>query len=101
MTAYVSLVIDEDDRADGLMRLARQAWQHYQDKIPEDRRPSVGLAPFKDIQQTVLNRLLNSTNGIPPEAKAILRQKLNLPPEKTPPTAPTEQSAAAQDKKAP
>jgi len=101
MTAYVSLVIDEDERADGLMRLARQAWQHYQNKIPEDRRASVGLAPFNDISQTVLNRLLNSTNGMPAEAKAVLRQKLNLPPEKTPPAAPVEQPAAAQDKKVP
>jgi hypothetical protein len=101
MTSYMSLIIDEDERAEGLMHLARQAWQGYMNKIPADRIAAIGLPPFKGMQQTVLDRLLNPANGLPPEAEAVLRTKLNLPKEKTPPTAPAEQSAAAQDKKAP
>jgi hypothetical protein len=100
-TSYMSLVIDEDDRSAGLMLLAKQAWQAYQAKIPAERMSAIGLPPFKDMQQTILRRLLNPTNGLPPEAQAVLRTKLNLPAEKTPPAAPAEHPAAAQDKKAP
>jgi hypothetical protein len=96
-TSYMSLVIDEDDRAAGLAQLARGAWQNYMAKIPQERIPAIGLPPFNEMQQTVLNRILAPDNGVPPEAKAILRTKLKLPAEKeTPPTAPVEQSAAAQ-----
>ncbi len=101
MTSYMSYVIDEDDRADGLMRLAKAAWQSYQSKIPADRMSAIGLHPFRDMQQTVLDRLLNPTSGLPPEAQAVIRTKLNLPAEKAPPAAPGEQPAAAQDKKVP
>jgi hypothetical protein len=62
---------------------------------------AIGLPPFKDMQQTILRRLLDPTNGLPPEALAVLRTKLNLPASKTPPAAPAEQPAGAQDKKVP
>ena len=83
------------------MRLARQAWQNYQNKIPQDRMAAIGLPPFKDIQQTILRRVLDPANGLPPEAQAILRTKLKLPAEEKPPAAPAEQPAASQDKKTP
>jgi len=98
MTSYMSLVIDEDDRAAGLMQLARGAWQNYMTKIPQERYSAIGLAPFQDMQQTILRRLLDLANDVPPEAKAILRTKLNLPKEETPPTVPAEQPAATQGK---
>src|SRR5205085_7711821 len=44
-TSYASLVIDEDDRAAGLMQISRQAWQSYQGKIPQKRTSSIGLLP--------------------------------------------------------
>jgi hypothetical protein len=100
-SSYMSLVIDEDDRAAGFMLLARGVWQGYMAKIPQERVPAIGLPPFKDIQQTVLKRLLDPENGVPPEAKAILRTKLKLPKEETPPAAPAEQPAAARDNKVP
>jgi hypothetical protein len=81
-TSYMSLVFDQDDRADGLKRLALQAWKSYQSKIPAERMSAIGLPPFTDIDRTILRRLLNPTNGLPPEAQAVLRTKLNLPAEK-------------------
>jgi hypothetical protein len=99
-SSYMSFVLDEDDRAAGLRALATKAWQKYMSGIPAERMGPLAIS-FKDIDLTVRNRLLNPTNGMPPEAAAILRTKLNLPAEKTPPTAPPEQSAAPQGNKAP
>jgi hypothetical protein len=44
---------------------------------------AIGLPPFGDIDRSILGRLLNPTNGLPPEAQAVLRTKLNLPAEKS------------------
>jgi hypothetical protein len=84
MTSYMSLVIDQDDRAEGLKRLAQQAWQSYQSKIPVERRDPLKVPPVREISRDVLGRLLNPTNGLPPQAQAVLRTKLNLPAEKAP-----------------
>ena len=77
-TSYMSLVVDQDDRAEGLRLLARQAWQSYQSKIPAERMRAIGLRPFKNIDTDVQSRLLNPTNGLPNELQAILRTKLGL-----------------------
>jgi hypothetical protein len=88
-------VIDQDERAEGFKLLARQAWQSYQSKIPVERI-AIKLPPFKDIDKVVLDRILNPTNGLPPEAQAVLRTKLGIDGEKsatnsvTPQTAPTD-----------
>lgn len=91
-TSYVSLAIDQDDRAEGLKRLASQAWKNYQAKIPRERTQAIGLAPFRDMDLDIRARLLNPTNGLPPAAQAVIRTKLNLPaPTATPPTSTTNQ----------
>jgi len=100
-TAYTSYVLDEDDRAEGLQALARQARQKYMSTIDAQRVSALGLPPFKTIQSTVLDRMLNPTNGLAPDAAAILRTKLNLPSQKTPPAAPVEQPAATPGTNAP
>ena len=87
MTSYMSMVIDQDDRADGLMRLARQAWTSYMSKIPEARVQAIGLAPFGDIVRDIRDRLINSTNGLPPRARAVLMTKLNIAPTTNAPPA--------------
>jgi hypothetical protein len=99
-SSYMSFVLDQDDRAEGLRALATKAWQKYTSGLPAERTSALGIN-FKALDLSIRDRLLNPTNGMPPEAAAILRTKLNLPAEKTPPTAPQEQSAAPQDKKAP
>ncbi|HEX4264132.1 MAG TPA: hypothetical protein VH597_07320 [Verrucomicrobiae bacterium] len=82
MTSYMSLVIDQDDRAEGLQRLAKQARDSYESKIPAARRDPLRVASVREISRDVLGRLLNPTNGLPPQAQAILRTKLNMPAEK-------------------
>lgn len=78
-TAYVSLVLDRDDRAAGLQNLARLAWKTYESKIPAARTNALDLAPLSDIAHSVRAELLNPTNGMPPRAQAVLRTKLNIP----------------------
>jgi hypothetical protein len=99
LTSYTSLVIDQDERAEGLKLLARQAWQSYQSKIPVERT-AIKLPPFKDIDQVVLERILNPTNGLPPEAQAILRTKLGIAGDKKEPAGGTNQIENT-DKKVP
>jgi len=93
-TSYMSFVVDQDERAEGLRVLAQKAWQKYMSGVPAERMSALSIS-LKDLDTTVRGRLLNPTNGLPPEAAAILRTKLNLPKEKTPPTVPQEQSAAS------
>jgi hypothetical protein len=89
INCYTSLIIDQDERAAGLKHLARQAWEVYQKKVPADRMSAIGLPPFEEVNRDVLNRMLDPENGLPPEARAILRTKLNLPAEKAVTAAPS------------
>jgi hypothetical protein len=91
ITSYMSLVIDQDDRADGLRRLAQKAWDSYQSKIPTARQDPLRVPPVREISRDVLNRLLNPTNGLPSQAQAVLRTKLNLPAAGTTPVGGTNQ----------
>jgi hypothetical protein len=101
MNSYMKLVSDQDDHSEGLKLLAFQAWQSYQSKIPAERRAAIGLQPFKVYENDVLQRLLNPTNGLPPEPAAILRTKLGMTgPVKTSDTNATNQTGTV-DKKLP
>ncbi|HXT12969.1 MAG TPA: hypothetical protein VN873_15515 [Candidatus Angelobacter sp.] len=78
-TSYTSLALDQDDRFTGLKLLAKKAYDSYQSKIPAERMAAIGLPPFKDIDNSVLDRLLNPTNGLPADAQAVIRTKLRIP----------------------
>jgi len=99
-TSYLSLVLDQDDRAEGLRTLAQKAWQKYMNTIPPERVNAIGIS-FKDTDITVRARLLNPTNGLPPEAAAILRTKLNISNDKISPNAPSELPTNPQGTNAP
>ena len=90
--SYQSLILDEDDRAAGYRNLARKIWDVYQTKITGTREQAIGLPPFADIDRDIRDRILDPANGLPAEARAILRTKLGLPAEK--PAAPASTTAA-------
>jgi hypothetical protein len=104
VNAYTSLALGEDERSAGHFLMARKIWETYMSQIPEDRRPAIGLPPFDDINQVIRGRMLDPTEGLPFEARAIVREKLGLaaepPPAATPApasgqtNAPTERPAA-------
>ncbi len=88
VNSYMNLILDEDAHAEGYRNLAYKIWQSYQSRIPQDRLAAIGLRPFDDIRREIANRLLDPEQGLPPEARAVLRTRLNLPAEAPrPPTA--------------
>jgi hypothetical protein len=80
---YYYLAIGQDDRATIAKLLAVKVYDHYQGQLaryPEELKRK-GLAPFADINRTVLNQLLSPKGGWPYAARAVLRTQLQLPPE--------------------
>jgi plasmid stability protein len=57
--------------------------------MTKESLPRVGLSPLEDIDREILNRFLDPQEGVPWEARAILRTKLGLPPEAAAPAATT------------
>lgn len=75
--AYVSLVMDEDDKYLGFTRLCEKVYANYENKIGKMAQTQ-GRLPinFAEVKERALNDLLTQ---LKPEAAAILRTKLNLP----------------------
>lgn len=82
---FFSVAIDEDDRAEGMDRMARQLWNFY-DGQAAVRPDALKFPPLKQIKKTILDRLMNPDSGLMPEIRERLRKKLNLP-EATPVSA--------------
>ncbi len=82
------LIMDEDEQSLGQRNLAEQVYNRYMDKI-KGREMAIGLAPFREIRQEVLGRLLDTEAGLPKPYRDLLRTKLNLPPETAPAPAAT------------
>ncbi len=79
--AYQSLVLGEDDHFGGYKLMAKRVWDNYMSKVPKERMDAIGLRPFDDIDKEIVRRLLDPQEGVPYEARAILRTKLGLPAE--------------------
>jgi len=75
---YLNLASDEDDRAITYELFARKLRSLYEQKIKgQDVR--IGMPSVEEIKRNVLGRMLDPTNGLPPEAAARLRTKLDIP----------------------
>jgi hypothetical protein len=81
--SYESLALGDDDRAAGYMLLAHAIWNNYTAKMKKDRASltRVGLSPFPDLNEQVLDVLLDPQNGLPYGARAIIRTALKKGPE--------------------
>ena len=77
-SAYLELLQDEEDRAVNYERLAQKVWKRYQGKISGQEK-RIGLDPFPEMKQRVLDELLDPEKGLKPELAARLRTKLRLP----------------------
>ena len=75
---FENLTIDNDDRADGLLRMARQIWQAYDGSIAARREP-LKFDPLEEMYARIRDRMLDPQTGFPPEYGARLRTKLGLP----------------------
>jgi hypothetical protein len=87
--AYEDIAIGQDDRGTGFILLAHKTWTIYMNKMKNYKSDiqRVGLAPFEDINQDVLNLLLDPQNGLPYAARATIRTYLRMPPETAASTA--------------
>jgi hypothetical protein len=77
--AYLDLAIGQDDRAVGFQALAKIVYDQYQKKMRD--QPRAWLPPMNDIKNNVLNQLLDTKQGLPFAARAVLRTLLGMPAE--------------------
>lgn len=85
--AFRRMILEEDGqdfKGDNLQLLALRIHERYVESI-KGREMAIGLPPFREIRQDVLNRLLDPEDGLPPLYRAILRTRLGLPAETTAP----------------
>jgi hypothetical protein len=86
--AYRDLILGQDDTAAGYVLLAQQVLDKYNKELDKASKERIGLPPFEELKKEVLDAMLDSKEGLPYEARVILRRKLNLKPE-PPPTVST------------
>jgi hypothetical protein len=94
--AYLALVTDDDARYENLMNLALRVHTKYMKDTAGSRGDvRIPLPPMDEMKKTIVTDLLKPENGLPAEARAILRTKLGLPPESSAPAATNSVPAAA------
>ncbi|MGC8743200.1 MAG: hypothetical protein ACP5T0_04905 [Verrucomicrobiia bacterium] len=79
--SYIYLVYDDEQRANGYFLLARKLYDSYQSRLVPGQKERVSLPPFDELNKATLSDALDPQNGFEPRMRAILRTKLNLPPE--------------------
>jgi hypothetical protein len=85
--AYQSLALGEDERASGFRLLAEKVRTWYASNT-KARFESIPIPPMKNMQESVLARLLDPQHGLPPSYRAAIRAKLpELGPEPVPDTS--------------
>ncbi|MBK7998656.1 MAG: hypothetical protein IPK15_08065 [Verrucomicrobia bacterium] len=85
---FLNLALDNDDRADGLLRMAQQVWQFYTAETAS-RQEVLKLEPMEKIVLRFRDMAINPENGFRPEYAARIRTKLNLPPPPATTNSPT------------
>ncbi len=82
---FENLAIDNDDRAEGLLRMARQIREYYSTSTAQ-RKDALPMETIPEFYVRVRDALLDPASGIRPEYAAILRTKLGLPAPSAPAT---------------
>jgi hypothetical protein len=83
VNSYLNLAIDEEEAAAGCKLLARQVWNTYQSKIIDGRVEALTLPPLAEIDKEMQDRVLDPEQGLPWDARSIIRTRLGLPAETT------------------
>ena len=84
ITSYENMALGDDDRSTAAGLLARKVYENYQRKVSiyKNDKARTGLPPFRDINNTVLDHLLDPQHQILPyAARAIIRSQLKMPAE--------------------
>jgi hypothetical protein len=75
---FENLAIDNDDRAEGVLRMARQIWNYYDSSIQMRKEP-LKLDPFEEMYTRIRDQVLDPKTGMLTEYTARLRTRLGLP----------------------
>ena len=78
--AYLFRIRGDVQLYEGHRQMAQNVWSLYMSKI-EGNEARIGLDPLANTEQEVVRRMLDPEEGLIPEARAILRTELRLPPE--------------------
>jgi hypothetical protein len=86
---YCELAIGQDDRYAAFKRMAGKVYENYQAQTSgfQGANTRIILPAFADLNRTALNRLLDTQQGLPYAARAVLRTQLGMPPETNAPPA--------------
>ena len=89
MRAYYYLAIGEDDRYAGFKLMAGKIYENYQVQTAnfQGANTRIVLPAFASLNRAVLNRLLDTQQGVSFAARAVLRTQLGMPPETNAPPA--------------
>ena len=93
--AFLALVADEDSRYQNYLNLAQRIHNNYtKSTAPSKGDTRIPLPSMAELKRQVVDNLLDSKQGLPPAARAILRTRLGLPAEAAPAPAATNAPAA-------
>src|SRR5712691_28374 len=56
---YINLAIGEDAHAAGYLGLAKQIWEAYDKRIPNERKDPLFMPPLQDLDREILKRMLD------------------------------------------
>lgn len=87
MHSYLDLAIGQDDRAAGFQLLAQKVYNYYQAKMGKAQARAT-LPPMNNLKRDVLAQILDSKNGVPYAARAVIRSQLGMPAETVSTNAP-------------
>lgn len=97
---FYELALNEDDRAQGYVRLIQAIAREYTKRVERSERDRVDLPPLPTLRQLVLDRLINAPagDGWSPQLRLQLLTALGLPVPKDAPwlTAPAPGTLVAQ-----
>ncbi len=74
---FYNLALGEEDRALGLNNLAQKIWNHFNTRI-RGQNERIGLLPFPEMRQLILERVLNGETQVSAALIAQLRSRLGI-----------------------
>ena len=74
---YYNLAIGQEDRAMGLLNLAKRTWEQYNSKI-RGQTERLGLLPFDQMRQLILDKALQGETQLSDQLIIQLRSRLGI-----------------------
>jgi hypothetical protein len=76
--AFYNLVVGQDERAAGFRLMAQKILDAYRKEVGPESWTRLSLPTIEETSKQVLRQLLDPETGYPPEARAVLLDKLGI-----------------------